>query len=104
MRLAAPLLDLCRHLGERRLIAAVQYEIAAFRGERLGDAAPDAAARSGDQRHLAVQPHIHEPTPIRCKPLKRIEFGCLLSNGGTGDGIMITRRGMLAGSAAALVA
>src|SRR5262245_64592878 len=61
--LASSTADRLRNLVERAFVAAGQQEIAARLGESQRDAAANAAARSGHQRDLSLQPKLHSPTP-----------------------------------------
>ncbi len=59
--LAALGLDRRRDRLERRLVPPGDQEVAAFVGQRQGDALPDAAARPRDEGDLATQPQFHIP-------------------------------------------
>ncbi len=61
--LAALAADRLRHVRERRLVAPREQEVAALRGQGQSDAAADAAARSGHQRDLSLQPQLHSQPP-----------------------------------------
>jgi hypothetical protein len=56
--------DRRRNVFERRPVAAREQEIATLAGKGLGNAAPDAAARSGHERNLALQPQLHSSLPL----------------------------------------
>src|SRR5207247_11138891 len=58
-RLAARLLDLADHVVERRLAPAGDDNVRALRCEQPGGLAADAAAASGDDRHLPVESAHH---------------------------------------------
>ena len=49
-------------------------DVAAFRGEPLGDACSDAAARSGNECNLAGQCQVHVPNPVVNKLLKILDL------------------------------
>ena len=49
-------------------LAAAHGDARAFRRQRLGDAAPDAARRAQHQRPLAPQPQIHDDSPLGLAP------------------------------------
>src|SRR5262249_36448598 len=57
--LAALAADRGRGLVEQSLIAPGEQEIAALIRKRLGDRAPDAAARAGHERDLSLQSKVH---------------------------------------------
>src|SRR5262245_20045178 len=63
--LAALAADRRRDFVERRGVAAGQQQIAAFIGKRQRYAAANAAARSGYQRDLSLQPELHAPLLMR---------------------------------------
>jgi hypothetical protein len=63
--LAALAADRRRDIVERRCVAAGQQQVAAFVGKRQSDAAADAAARSGHQRDLPLQPELHASLLMR---------------------------------------
>jgi hypothetical protein len=48
-----------RNVVERARVAAGEHEIAALRGESKRNATADAAARSGHERDLSLQPKLH---------------------------------------------
>src|SRR5262245_8187165 len=59
------------HLLQRLRVAAGEQEIAAFLGESQGDAAADAAARTGHERDLSIQSKLH------CQLLVPARRGCI---------------------------
>ena len=54
-RLAAGRADLRRGGVHALLLAAGEHDVGAEGGEEIGDAAADAAAAAGDERHLPVE-------------------------------------------------
>jgi len=63
--------DRRRDVFERRQVAAREQEIATLVGKGLGNGAADAAARSGHERNLPLQPELHPP------PLLSFRFAML---------------------------
>src|SRR5262249_46295539 len=58
--------DRLRNLVERGSVATGEHEVAALLGESESDGTADAAARSGHERDLSLQPKLHSPTPHAC--------------------------------------
>ena len=53
-------------------------DLGAGRGQRLGDRAPDAFGRAGDQRHLARQIEHHHLRHAACFARRRLNIAWLL--------------------------
>src|SRR5262249_50119882 len=47
-------------------VATGEHEVAALLGESESDGTADAAARSGHERDLSLQPKLHSPPPHAC--------------------------------------